>query len=101
MPGCGFIALGTFPLSQAAKSANSRVRLLVTAAKIAGMITHICDRCERPIEQGQLRYVAKIEVFAAADPLEFTLEDLLRNTRCEMDPRLEQCEIVTDEALMR
>jgi len=65
------------------------------------MITHICDRCGRPIEQGQLRYVAKIEVFAAADPLEITLEDLLRNTRREMDALLEQCEKLTEEELLR
>ena len=42
------------------------------------MITHICDRCGRPLEQGQLRYIARIEVLAAADPLEITLDDLLR-----------------------
>ncbi|PYK58940.1 MAG: hypothetical protein DME21_14560 [Verrucomicrobia bacterium] len=77
------------------------MRLFVTAAKIAGMITHICDRCGRPIEEGQLRYIAKIEVFAAADPLEITLEDLLRNTRSEMDALLEQCEKLTEEELMR
>jgi len=65
------------------------------------MITHICDRCGRPIERGQLRYVAKIEVFAAADPLEITLEDLLRNTRREMDRLLQQCEELSEEELMR
>ena len=84
-----------------AKSANSRVRLFVTAAKIAGMITHICDRCGRPIERGQLRYVAKIEVFAAADPLEITLEDLLHDTRREIDRLLQQCEGLSEEELMR
>ena len=61
------------------------------------MITHICDRCGRPIERGQLRYVAKIEVFAAADPLEITLEDLLRDTRREMD-RLLQLEVFSKTA---
>ncbi|PYJ58446.1 MAG: hypothetical protein DME24_16325 [Verrucomicrobia bacterium] len=65
------------------------------------MITHICDRCGRPIERGQLRYVAKIEVFAAADPLEITLEDLLRDTRREMDRLLQQCEELSEEELMR
>ena len=44
------------------------------------MVTHICDRCGRPIEQGQLRYIARIQVFAAADPLEITLEDLVKQT---------------------
>jgi len=65
------------------------------------MVTHICDRCGRPIEQGQLRYIAKIQVFAAADPLEITLEDLLRNTRREMDRLLQQCEGLTEAELMR
>ena len=65
------------------------------------MITHICDRCGRPLEQGQLRYIAKIEVFAAADPLEITLDDLLRDTRRELDEALEECEKLTEEELMR
>ncbi len=65
------------------------------------MITHICDRCGRPIEKGQLRYLARIEVFAAADLLEVTLEDLRRDTRREMDALLEQCEQLTEEELMR
>jgi len=65
------------------------------------MVTHICDRCGHPIEQGQLRYIAKIQVFAAADPLEITLEDLLRDTRREMNRLLQQCEGLTEEELMR
>jgi len=65
------------------------------------MITHICDRCGRPLEQGQLRYIARIEVLAAADPLEITLDDLLRDSRREMDALLEQCEHLTEEELMR
>ncbi len=65
------------------------------------MITHICDRCGRPIEKGQLRYLARIEVFAAADLLEVTLEDLRRDTRREMEALLEQCEQLTEEELMR
>jgi hypothetical protein len=65
------------------------------------MITHICDRCARPIEKGQLRYVAKIQVLAAADPLEITLEDLLSDTRREMDALLAQCEELSEEELMR
>jgi len=65
------------------------------------MITHICDRCGRPLEQGQLRYIARIEVLAAADPLEITLDDLLRDSRREMDALLQQCEQLTEEQLMR
>ena len=65
------------------------------------MITHICDRCGRPIERGQLRYIARIEVLAADDPLEITLDDLLRDGRREMDALLAQCEQLTEEQLMR
>jgi len=65
------------------------------------MITHICDRCGRPIEQGQSRYIAKIQVFAAADPLEITLEDLLRDTGREMEALLQQCGELSEEELMR
>jgi hypothetical protein len=65
------------------------------------MITHICDRCGRPIEKGRLRYTAKIQVYAAADPLEITLEDLLRDTKREMDEILGQCEELNEEELMR
>jgi len=65
------------------------------------MITHICDRCGRPIEKGQLRYIARIEVLAAADPLEITLEDLLRDTRREMDALLAKCDQLSEEELMR
>jgi hypothetical protein len=65
------------------------------------MITHICDRCGRPLERGQLRYIARIEVLAAADPLEITLNDLLRDSRRELDALLAQCEQLTEEELMR
>ena len=65
------------------------------------MITHICDRCGRPIQQGQLRYIAKIQVFAAADTLEITLEDLLRDSRREIERLLQQCEEMSEEDLMR
>lgn len=65
------------------------------------MITHICDRCGRPIETGQARYRARIEVFAAPDLPEITLEDLLRDTRRELDALLEKCSALSEEELMR
>jgi len=64
-------------------------------------MTHICDRCGCPIRKGRLRYTARIEVFAAADMLEITLDDLLRDTRREIDEALEECEKLTEEELMR
>jgi hypothetical protein len=65
------------------------------------MISHICDRCGRPLEKGESRYIARMEVYAAADPLEITLEDLLKDTRREMDRIVEQCDALPEEELMR
>lgn len=65
------------------------------------MITHICDRCGRPIKRGQIRYTARIQVFAAADLLEITLDDLLRDTGREMDDLIGQCEQLSERELMR
>ncbi len=65
------------------------------------MITHICDRCGSPIERNELRYVAKIEVYAAADLLEITAEDLLRDHTEELDRLLEQCERMSEDELMQ
>lgn len=61
----------------------------------------ICDRCGQTIQQGALRYVAKIEVFAAYDPLQISFEDLMRDHTGEIDALLEQCEGMTEEELMR
>ena len=38
------------------------------------MVTRICDRCGKAILKDELRYVAKVEVYAAYDPLEITFE---------------------------
>lgn len=65
------------------------------------MITHICDRCGRAIEQDQVRYIAKIQVFAAADPLSITFEDLLQDHTSEIERLLRQCEELSEEELMR
>jgi hypothetical protein len=65
------------------------------------MITHICDRCGRPIERGQIRYIVRTQVFAAADPLEITLEDLLRDTQEGMDEIIRRCENLSEAELMR
>ncbi len=65
------------------------------------MITHLCDRCGRPIEQGELRYIARVEVFAAADPLQVTAEDLTSDVRSAMEQLIERCAGMTEEELMR
>ena len=65
------------------------------------MMNRLCDRCGRAIEKKALRYVAKIQVFAAYDPLEITFEDLTRDHSAEIDALLEQCEGMTEDELMR
>ncbi len=61
----------------------------------------VCDRCGQPLEQGALRYVAKIQVFAAYDPLEITFEDITRDHTDEIKKIVEQCKDLTEEELMR
>jgi hypothetical protein len=65
------------------------------------VLNRICDRCGRPILQGELRYLAKIEIYAAYDPLEITAEDLARDTSRELEQLLRQCEQLTEAELMR
>jgi hypothetical protein len=65
------------------------------------MVTHFCDRCGRPLEAGALRYIAKVQVFAASDPLMITEEDLVRDQTEEIDRLLAVCEGLTEDELMR
>jgi hypothetical protein len=65
------------------------------------MITHICDRCGRPIDKGETRYVAKLQVFAAADPLEITWDDLMQDHTAEIERLMKECEKMTEEELMQ
>jgi hypothetical protein len=65
------------------------------------MITCICDRCGRPLEKGDLRYVARIQVYAGYDPLEITEEDLQADLDRELREAMDQCEQRSEEDLMR
>jgi len=65
------------------------------------MITHLCDRCGRPIESEDTRYIARIQVAAAADPIEISAEDLLQDHTGEIDRLLKQCAGMTEEELMQ
>ena len=60
-----------------------------------------CDRCGRPIEYRRLRYVARIQVFAAYDPLEISFADLERDHTGEIEAIIHQCADLTEEELMR
>lgn len=65
------------------------------------MIRFICDRCGRPMAEGELRYIARIQVYAAPEPVQIGLEDLLTDGRAQMEALLRQCEQMSEEELMR
>jgi hypothetical protein len=65
------------------------------------MITHLCDRCGRPMDAKDTRYVARIQVVAASDPLEISAEDLQVDHSNEIDHLLRQCAGMTEEELMQ
>ncbi len=65
------------------------------------MITRLCDRCGQPIEEGELRYVLKFQVYAAYDPLAVTFDDLTRDHRAEIQEILARCAGLTEEELMQ
>ena len=56
-------------------------------------IRYACDRCGRQLEPDDPgRFVVKVEVFAAADPLTITEEDLKRDHRAEIARLIDQLE---------
>lgn len=64
-------------------------------------ITRICDRCGELIEEGMLRYEARIQVYAAYDPLNITFEDLTKDHSEEIRKIIEQCKNLSEEELMK
>lgn len=65
------------------------------------MVKRTCDRCGQPILEGELRYLAKIQVSAAYDPLQISFEDLLKDHRHDMERLLKVCEGMTEKELMQ
>lgn len=65
------------------------------------MITHICDRCCRPLGKKSPRYVVKIQVYAAAEPLEISAEDLQQDTKAELKQALEKAAEQSEAEAMR
>jgi hypothetical protein len=65
------------------------------------MPTRLCDRCGQLIEEGALRYVAKIQVFAAYDPLNVDFADMTRDYTNEIKEILKRCEDLSEEELMQ
>jgi hypothetical protein len=65
------------------------------------MSARLCDRCGQLIEDGALRYVAKIQVYAAYDPLKITFEDMTRDHTSEIREILKRCEGLSEEELIQ
>lgn len=65
------------------------------------MLNRVCDRCGQPLEEGALRYVARIQVYAAYDPLQITFEDLEEDHEAKIRQILEACQNMSEEELMR
>jgi len=65
------------------------------------MITHICDRCYRPLSRKAPRYVVKIAVTAAAEPLEITEEDLQQDTKAALQEALAAASEQSEAEAMR
>ena len=52
------------------------------------MPTRLCDRCGQLIEEGALRYIAKIQVYAAYDPLNVDFAELKKGAQSYLLPGL-------------
>lgn len=63
--------------------------------------THLCDRCGCPLEATELRYIVRLEVFAAPTPLKISEEELRSDPQPEIARLLKQCEGMSEEELMR
>ena len=65
------------------------------------MPTRLCNRCGELIEEGALRYIAKIQVYAAYDPLNIDFEDTTRDHTNEIREILKRCQDLSEEELMQ
>ena len=64
------------------------------------MLHYSCDLCGKELlVEEDLRYVAKIEVFAAYDPLEITEEDLEEDHMEEISQLIKQMDDMDDQEL--
>ena len=64
------------------------------------MINYTCDMCGKPLlAEENVRYVVKVEVFAAYDPMEIVEEDLDRDYLQEISDIIDEVEDVDAEVL--
>ena len=62
------------------------------------MIHYSCDLCKRPLDpEDDLRYVVKLEVYAAFDPLEMDDSDADRDNLQELHEIMEQMDDAANE----
>jgi len=62
---------------------------------------YTCDICGLKLPHGKLRYMAKIELYAAYDTLEIAREDLERNLDQELRELFERLKDVDPDQLLR
>ena len=64
------------------------------------MSCFVCDRCGKPLLVDEdVRYILKMAVYAAYDPMEVTTEDLAKDRRAEMAELVEKMKQMDPEAL--
>ena len=64
------------------------------------MIRYQCDKCGRRLTANDAeRYIVKMEIYAAAGPLDFDAGELERDHQDEMDRLLEQLEAADPDAV--
>jgi len=61
----------------------------------------LCDLCGLPLEVGGLRFVVKVQAYAAPDNLEITSADLARDHEAEIRRLAGLMENMSEEDLMR
>lgn len=61
--------------------------------------THICDRCGFPIEERELRYLVKIQVYAAPSKITISEEEL-NDPASALQKTLDQCADKSEEEHM-
>lgn len=52
----------------------------------------VCDGCGRRLTKSDQAYTLRVEMFASADPLELTVDDLLADHSAQIEKLIEQME---------
>lgn len=60
----------------------------------------ICDRCGKLMGSSETRYRVRIQVYAGADPLVISVEEMFKDHTMAINELLEKCQGMTEEELM-